>query len=238
MISVCMATYNGEKYISEQIDSILSQLSMDDELIISDDGSKDNTIDIIRKYKDKRIKIFFNKGCHGYTPNFENALNHAKGDYIFLSDQDDVWIEGKVKRVMQEFNKGYDFVYTNCITINEKKEIISESRIKDYNIKKGAIRTIIKMRYLGCCYCFTKKVLNTCLPFPKKYKLLEHDAWIATVANFKFKVSIIDDVLLIYRRHGNNTSGGGITKSNNSIFNMVYRRIYRFLKVIFRKKNR
>ena len=86
-ISVCMATYNGEKYIAEQIRSILPQLSEDDEVIVSDDGSSDATLDIVRSFNDPRIRIVQNELEHGYTKNFENALNHANGDIIFISDQ-------------------------------------------------------------------------------------------------------------------------------------------------------
>lgn len=89
MISVCMATYNGTKYIQEQINSILSQFGENDELVISDDGSKDDTCSIISSYQDSLIKLLFNKGKHGFIGNFENALSQCKGDYIFLSDQDD-----------------------------------------------------------------------------------------------------------------------------------------------------
>ena len=96
MISVCMAIYNGEKYIKEQIDSILMQLSNEDELVISDDSSNDRTLDIIAEYNDRRIKVLHHIPAIGNSfvkakANFENALSVAKGDYIFLSDQDDVW---------------------------------------------------------------------------------------------------------------------------------------------------
>ena len=100
MISVCMACYNGEKFIQEQVDSIICQLGLDDELIISDDGSNDRTLDILFSYEDSRIKILHNRACHGFVGNFENALSHAKGDYIFLSDQDDIWKKEKVQKVI------------------------------------------------------------------------------------------------------------------------------------------
>ena len=92
MISVCIATYNGEKYIEEQIASILPQLKENDEIIISDDYSTDNTIQVLTKINSKKIKIFKNQGEKGYTSNFENAIKQAKGNYIFLCDQDDVWL--------------------------------------------------------------------------------------------------------------------------------------------------
>lgn len=98
MISVCMACYNGQKYIRQQIDSILSQLKENDELIISDDGSKDLTCEIVLSYHDPRIKLLHNTKEHGFIGNFENALRCAKGDIIFLSDQDDVWKKIKFRK--------------------------------------------------------------------------------------------------------------------------------------------
>ena len=97
MISICLITYNGEKYINEQLDSILCQLSADDEVVVSDDGSTDRTLSIIRDYNDNRLRIISNSGKHGVVYNVENALREVKGDYIFLADQDDVWLPGKVE---------------------------------------------------------------------------------------------------------------------------------------------
>ena len=96
MISVCIATYNGEKYIKEQLDSILPQLKKLDEIIISDDKSKDKTLKIIKTLNDSRIKIFTNPK-KGLISNFENAITKSSGDYIFLSDQDDIWHENKIQ---------------------------------------------------------------------------------------------------------------------------------------------
>src|SRR5665647_351760 len=97
MISVCLTTYNGEKYILEQIQSILCQIGYDDEVIISDDGSTDHTLKILNKQEDHRIIIHHNSNSKGIISNIENALTHAKGDIIFLADQDDVWLPNKVK---------------------------------------------------------------------------------------------------------------------------------------------
>ena len=95
MNSVCMASFNGERYIKEQIDSILLQIGEDDELIISDDGSTDQTVDVICSYRDDRIKFVRNVNRHGCIGNFENALRVASGDFIFLADQDDIWLSDK-----------------------------------------------------------------------------------------------------------------------------------------------
>ena len=125
MVSVCMATYNGEPFLREQIDSILSQLNEKDELVISDDNSKDSTVDIIKSYHDKRIKLFINKEKKGVTHNFENALVHSKGDLIFLADQDDVWLPGKIKELISFLKEGnYDVVTCNCALTDTYLNII------------------------------------------------------------------------------------------------------------------
>ena len=114
-ISVCMATYNGEKYIEKQLDSILKNLTNEDELIISDDGSTDNTIDILNKYAKKYKQIVLLEGPRkGVIKNFEYALKYAKKDIIFLSDQDDEWEQDKVEKVIREFNK--ERIYNNTTT--------------------------------------------------------------------------------------------------------------------------
>ena len=101
MISVGLASYNGERYIREQVDSIIAQLDSIDELVISDDGSTDGTLDILASYNDPRIHVYHNEENHGVNGNFENALKHSQGDYIFLSDQDDVWLPGKVEACLK-----------------------------------------------------------------------------------------------------------------------------------------
>ncbi|MDE6634762.1 MAG: glycosyltransferase, partial [Bacteroidaceae bacterium] len=115
MISVCMASFNGERYIRQQIDSILQQLGDGDELVISDDGSCDATADIIRSYADRRLRFFCNPGPHGVTHNFQHALRQAQGDILFLADQDDVWLPGKIERQVRFLVEGgYDVVSCNC----------------------------------------------------------------------------------------------------------------------------
>lgn len=224
-ISVCMATYNGEKYIKEQVDSILMQLGDQDELIISDDQSFDRTIEIINSFDDPRIKMFTHKENHGFVKNFENALKHAEGDYIFLSDQDDIWMPNKVEESLKALSKS-DFVVSDCITINENEKVISQSRIDDYHIKTGFLRLMIKTRYLGCCMAFKRNVLEAALPFPENVYLMEHDLWLAAVAECYYKTSLIYKPLIKYRRHGGNASSGG-DGNGYPIYIKVYRRLYR-----------
>lgn len=240
MISVCMATYNGEKFIKQQIDSILSQLEPTDELIISDDKSTDKTSQIILSYNDSRIKFYIHSDKPNYpknkkdknyflaTKNFENALNHAKGDYIFLSDQDDIWAENRIAKMTNVLkNENADCVMCNFSTIDENGKIIVEKGFSKSPIKKFLLGKIIKSRFVGSSMAFTKDLLKKTLPFPEN--LRAHDLWIGCFAkNFIF----LDENLTYFRRHGDNVSTG-IDKSKNSL---VYKITYR-IKFLFQYLN-
>jgi glycosyltransferase involved in cell wall biosynthesis len=224
MISVCMATYNGEKYIEEQLNSILLQLGLDDEVIISDDNSNDNTINIVREFNDKRIKIFKNKGS-GLIQNFENAIKYSSGEYIFLADQDDIWNANKVKICLSDFEKGVDLILSDCsIFDSESKETIYESFFDFNKSKKGIINNIIRNSYIGCCMAFNSKVKNKVIPFPKNIPM--HDSWIGIVAEIYFKVNFNKSKLISYRKHSGNASDTGTGKSKYSIMKKVSFRFF------------
>mgnify|MGYP002597725427 FL=1 len=125
-ISVCIATYNGEKYIKEQINSILPQLKNCDEIIISDDHSSDKTLDVIFQINDSRIQVYLNDKEKGYTSNFENALSKATGSIIFLADQDDIWKSNKVE-VLQKSLEDSDLVVSDAEVVNGDLDVISPS---------------------------------------------------------------------------------------------------------------
>lgn len=202
-VSVCMATYNGGLYVRQQIESILSQLSENDELIISDDGSTDDTLQIIESFNNPIIRLFKNK-FHNYVLNFEFCLKQVSGDYIFLSDQDDVWVKDKVK-IMLRYLKTYDLVCSNCFVVD--KELHSMGRAffsDDVENKSGFIKNLWKNQFLGCCLAFNRRVLKYSLPFPKG--LICHDTWIGLVAELCGKTKFIDDKLIYFRRHDTNTS--------------------------------
>jgi len=218
--SVCIATYNGEKYILEQLSSILSQLDEKDEIIISDDGSKDNTLTIIQSFRDARIKLFHNTPKHGVVPNFENALRHAKGNYIFFSDQDDIWAPNKVKRCIEALQEN-DLVIHNSLIMDGKGNI---SDIDFFSIRKsgkGYWKNLYKNSFVGSCMAFRKELLPYILPFPKH--ILWHDMWIGLMAEKKRKTVFIPDTLLYYRRHGNNASATAEKSSFSFWFQLKYR---------------
>lgn len=214
MISVCIPTYNGGKFIRLQLESILSQLSNEDEVIISDDSSSDNTLEIIDSFNDRRIKVFANNSFHSPIYNLENALKQARGDYIFLSDQDDEWKENKVAVVMKHLKKCKLIVH-DAQVVDGEGNLLFESFFELNHTKSSKVYNLLKNGYVGCCMAFNRHVLESCLPFPKNLPM--HDLWIGNVAAFKCgKVQFIQDKLISYRRHGNNASITG-EKSNRSI---------------------
>ena len=207
MISVCVATYNGEKFIREQIESILCQLSSDDEIIVSDDGSTDGTIVIINCIGDKRIRIIEGPRKHSPTFNFENALKEAKGDYIFLADQDDVWKTNKVEVCMKWLQK-YDCVVSDAEVTDSNLNPLYPSLYAIMQVRQGHIyNTVWKNGYTGCCMAFRHEVLNASLPFPKDIPM--HDIWIGNVAAYKYNVKFISEKLVLFRRHEDTISCNG-----------------------------
>ena len=207
MISVCVATYNGEKFIREQIDSILCQLSSDDEIIVSDDGSTDGTIVIINCIGDKRIRIIEGPRKHSPTFNFENALKEAKGDYIFLADQDDVWKTNKVEVCMKWLQK-YDCVVSDAQVTDSNLNPLYPSLYAIMQVRQGHIyNTVWKNGYTGCCMAFRRNILEASLPFPKDIPM--HDIWIGNVAAYKYNVKFISDKLVLFRRHEDTISCNG-----------------------------
>ena len=223
MISVCMATYNGERFLKEQIDSIIVQLSPEDELVISDDHSADTTCEIIRSYKDERIKFYVNELAKGVTHNFENALLHSKGEIIFLADQDDVWLPGKIKELSDFLVQGnYDVVTNDCALTNSNLEIIQQSYYAEKSpIDKSVFGNFVKDLWLGSCMAFKRKVLVATLPFPKK--VAAHDLWMALYSQLHFKCGYYPKVLQLYRRHENTVSFAGAKSTNKLAYKINYR---------------
>lgn len=203
-ISVAMATYNGEKYIKEQVTSILINLRNDDELIISDDGSTDKTRSIIKSFNDKRI-ILLDGPKKGLKQNFSNAIAHTTGDIIFLCDQDDEWMKNKVSTVLEYFETS-DIILLqhDAIVVNSKNEVLFESFAEHRNVKTGILKNIVKNSYHGCCMAFRKDLKEKILPIPNDIYL--HDQWIGLIAELNGKTTFIPEKLIKYKRHEDNAS--------------------------------
>ncbi|MBR3818216.1 MAG: glycosyltransferase family 2 protein [Clostridia bacterium] len=207
-ISVALAAYKGEQYISEQIDSILSQLGENDELIVSDDYPAGKTREIVLGYQseDKRVRYIEGDG-KGVVKNFENALRACTGDVVFLCDQDDMWMPDKVKLVMKEFSNGADLVLHDASVTDSSLNITEPSYFAVHGSNASFIGNLARNSFVGCCMAFTKQVLHESLPFPGA--LAMHDWWIALVAlKKKRNVVLLQKPLIKWRRHSATVTGG------------------------------
>ena len=202
-----MATYNGARYLHKQLGTILSQVESDDEIIISDDGSQDDTLNIIASFDDIRIKVYKNDTFNSPIFNFEHALKYVSGDIVVLADQDDIWDSDKLAIIRKSFrnkNQKYSFKMYNGQCINENDEVIKEDLFAYLNVRDGLVKNIIKNSFIGCNIAFTKDLLEVALPFPKDIPM--HDVWLACNAYLYGEVEFVNSKIFNYRIHENNYS--------------------------------
>jgi len=219
-ISVCLPTFNGSLYIEEQLLSILKQIGDDSEVIISDDNSTDDTLEIILGLNDPRIKLFRNKQTLGPVYNMEMALNHANGEIIYMADQDDVWFPDKIKVVTPLMDK-YDLVITDAVVTDHLGNILYQSFFKVNFSGKGFIWNWINPSFMGCCMTFNRRILNYCLPFPKN--LVMHDSWIGLNTALFWKYCFLNQTLVYYRRHEKNVTNALKKNALPVIYQILYR---------------
>ena len=206
-ISVCMTTFNGEKYLPEQLASIVGQLQPCDELIISDDSSTDSTVSIIESLHDSRIKLL--RGNRFYNPiyNFENALKQAKGEVIALSDQDDIWLENKLSVIRHHFQEKPPGIFTlvldGCI-IDDQGAVVCNSIFDTIGSCKGILKNLYDNTYMGCSMAFSRELLSIALPFPKGIPM--HDSWLGLLTECFGTVEFVQEETIKYRRHSSNKS--------------------------------
>jgi glycosyltransferase involved in cell wall biosynthesis len=204
-ISVCLAAFNGSRYIGVQIESILPQLCADDELILIDDGSTDNTLEIVESLQDNRIKIFRNPYNVGPQKSFERAISISTGDLVFLSDQDDIWSKDKVEIVKNFFHMcGAAACVSNAVIVNEDLEVLYDSLFQSFDSGPGFLKNFVKNTYVGCCMAIRSDVIPYILPFPHKIPM--HDHWIGLVCEILGEVGFLESKLISYRRHDTNAT--------------------------------
>lgn len=201
MISVCLAACNGEKYVAGQIESILAS-PLVDELLVSDDGSVDRTMEIVRRFSDPRIKLLRGPRA-GPGRNFEFLLGMARGEYIFLSDQDDIWKPEKVSLMLEQLQRA-DLVVSDCVVVDRDRKVLHPSYFALMRSGPGLLKNIVRNSYLGCCMALRRSLLQHVLPLPRH--LPYHDWWIGMVAELFGKVTFMNASLLEYRRHADTTS--------------------------------
>lgn len=201
-ISVAMAVYNGEKYIKEQLDSILKQLDESDELIISYNESDDKSFDILGEYASKynNVKVYQHKE-KGIISNFNNAIMHCNNDFIFLSDQDDIWREDKVSKVMEAFNSDPTIltVMHNCEYVDEDLKPLNKNLFKERKVKQGFFKNLIKNGYQGSCMAFRSDLMPFITPIPTT--LAMHDQWIGLMSERAGHIKFLTEPLMQYRIH-------------------------------------
>jgi glycosyltransferase involved in cell wall biosynthesis len=225
-----MAAYNGAQFIRRQLESILKQLGPDDELVVVDDASTDDTVQIIKSFNDLRIQLSANSINIGAVLTFDRALHLAQGDLIFLSDQDDQWFDNKVSTVREIYSsQDVDLIVHNAVIVAENNTI-SNSLFKFNNSAAGVTKNIVSNSYTGCCMAFKREILSKVLPIPAK-KSIFHDAWIGIMAEyFGYKIAFIDTPLIEWNRHGGNVS----TLKRRSLIRILSERVVLIIAVLTR----
>lgn len=221
-ISVALCTYNGEEYIEEQLKSILTQHYAIDEIQIGDDGSKDNTINIINRLRKrfKEIRLTVNPERLGVVKNFENTIQRCSGDYICLSDQDDIWHPDKLDVIIPvlESNPKIKACFTNASLIDEKGNKITGSLWESFGVKKGdecLLSTERLFEFLlrlgniatGATIVLKREAVNSLLPFRGRYDNEFHDLIIARTLAMHKEIIPIDEELMDYRLHKKQQAG-------------------------------
>jgi glycosyltransferase involved in cell wall biosynthesis len=213
-VSVCMAAYNGAEHIAEQIASILAELGPEDELVIVDDASQDNTVECVRAVDDPRVRLVEGAENHGYARRFEESIGMAAGDHIFLSDQDDVWPAGRVA-VMQQALLTHHVVAGNLTRLGGGGSVRPPGALGRWRLtaaqQRHPMRMILRLAgsqapYYGSAMAIHRDVLATALPLPESAREL-HDGWLALIGLMSHSMAHVEQVVVHRRIHAGNTSG-------------------------------
>lgn len=217
-IGIIMATYNGEKYLKEQIESILSNTCTEWHLSIYDDGSTDHTFSIIKEYEKKypdKITGYKNKENLGVKHNFLNAIKNEAYEYVMFCDQDDVWLPDKIgityQKMLEAQNKNPSIpitIFTDAKLVDEKLNVLYNSyfRTSNLDVKKVDLSHILmENKLIGCTVMINKEVIQN-LKIPVSLRM--HDWWIAILTSSFGKIEFLDQPTILYRQHAANVIGG------------------------------
>jgi glycosyltransferase involved in cell wall biosynthesis len=216
LVSVVMATYNGERFIEAQIKSILSQTYRNLEIIVVDDGSTDHTYTILETYaaKDKRIKLFRNDANLGYVKNFEKGLSLAGGSYVAPSDHDDIWFPEKIATLVSVIGEA-TIVYADSVLIDEAdnqmgKKLSDIKRLTDFN---DCLSFLVGNSAAGHAMLIKTALIKDAIPFAP---MIPHDHWLGFVATLYNGIKFIDTPLVYYRQHNSSVFGAVKVNDTNS----------------------
>ncbi|WP_431023369.1 glycosyltransferase [Halomonas sp. H5] len=230
-VSVCIAAYNGEEYIFEQVRSVLDQMGDRDELIIVDDASTDSTRDKVESIKDDRVFLINNKKNIGHVRTFEKAISRAQGEFVFLADQDDIWVEGRLLDMLETLmSSPAPTVATNFYifsgSVFKAKE--NKRKLPEFYNFHSALFGIIKgdIPYYGCCMAFRSEIKDALIPFPRFVE--SHDIWLAINSLFNGGITHLKKESLYHRIHDNNAT----PKRRRSLFKVLRTRLYFFVMIL------
>ncbi len=205
-ISVCMATYNGSRFVRRQLETILPQLAPQDELIVSDDASTDGTPALVREVCGARVRLLHG-AFRSPVLNFEQALQAAVGEVIVLADQDDIWCPNKLELVRGHFagRRGERrLVLFDGRVVDEEERELHPSIFALKQSRRGFFRNLYDSSYPGCCLAFSRELLEIALPFP--HRILMHDMWIAMLAELCGEILFDPHITIGYRKHAASTT--------------------------------
>ena len=225
-----MATYNGAEFVSQQIESILQQSYKDFELLICDDCSKDNTVEILKEYeiKDKRIKAVVNEANLGFKKNFEKLISLCNGDYIAFCDQDDIWTTDHLEILLNEI-KDKDLICGNAELIDKTGNIMNLTTyecLSNFDFppqNESLFKNLLYGNFAqGTAMMITRRIANQIVPIPEC--VLYHDWWAASIATLNNGCSYTNKTVLLYRQHGSNQTVTKEYKVFSSIKNAIEKR--------------
>lgn len=221
MIEILLATYNGGKYLAEQLDSIFKQDNQDFRILVRDDGSSDNTLDVLKSYQSKfadRITILETDAPTGSAfGNFSKLMEASNAEYVMFADQDDVWLEDKISKTMnkmQEMEEEHGkqcpiLVHTDLCVVDNNMNVIDQSfwSFQNLHVKKAnsLARQLVSNVVTGCTMMINNALLKKAPPVPQN--AIMHDWWLAIVAAAFGKIGIVEDQTMLYRQHSSNEVG-------------------------------
>jgi glycosyltransferase involved in cell wall biosynthesis len=200
MRSVVLTTCQGEQFVGEQLDSILPQLAPQDEVVVSDDASTDRTLEIVAQRRDGRVRIVANDTRVGYIANFQRAIEHSRGDTVFFSDQDDVWLPNKVA-TLEEALRSSPCVASDAVVVDSRLQTLHRSYF-EWRGAHGFSRLSIYLKppIIGATVACRRDYLETLLPLPPG---VPHDFWLTFNAACDGALTVLRTPLILYRRHTN-----------------------------------
>jgi glycosyltransferase involved in cell wall biosynthesis len=202
-----MATFNGERFILAQLRSILAQLGPADEVVIADDASADGTVALIRGLDDPRIRLVQHPTNRGVLAAFESALRHVRGRYVFLADQDDVWLSDKVSTLLEHLESRPEalLALSDASVIDRDGQTLHPSFMAlRGGFQPGLLSNFLRNRYLGCTMLMRRALLDRSLPIPAAVPM--HDMWFGWMAATAGPLVYVSRPLMLYRRHDTNAS--------------------------------